>query len=110
MLQGFNIKKAQGPDQISPRILEELGEEISSPLTDIYTKSIHTGLVPEDWRRAIITPIFKKGDTASATNFRPVSLTSVCSKLLEHIVVKHIISHLEVLDILSDNQDGFRAR
>ena len=57
-----------------------------------------------------MTPIFKKGDRSEASNYRPVSLTSVCSKLCEHIVAKAIMSHLEVNNILSDFQHGFRAK
>ena len=110
LLKNLNVSKAQGPDKLSPRIHKELAEELGKPLMYIFDKSITTGTVPADWRNANINPIFKKGDTATAGNYRPVSLTSVCSKLLEHIKVKHIIKHLELYDILTDCQHGFRSR
>ena len=69
-----------------------------------------TGIVPEDWRRANISPIFKKGEKSSAANYRPVSLTSICSKILEHILVKHMLVHFETHNILKDCQHGFRSR
>ena len=56
-----------------------------------------------------VTPIFKKGDKHVPQNYRPVSLTSVCCKLLEHIVCRHILTHLEKHKILSDLQHGFRS-
>ena len=71
-------------------------------------QSLITGEVPEDWRQANITTIYKKGDRSQAVNYRPVSLTSICCKTMEHIVYRHIIKHLENHQILSDNQHGFR--
>ena len=110
LLKGLNTDKAQGPDQLPPRILKELADVLSTPLTYIFDSSIRTGMIPEDWKRANISPIFKKGDTADPGNYRPVSLTSVCAKLLEHIIVKHIVQHLDLHNILKDCQHGFRSR
>lgn len=99
-----------GPDELSPHVLQELAIEIAPIITHVFQKSVSSGLIPEHWRTANITPIFKKGDHASPSNYRPVSLTCVCSKLLEHIIVKHIMSHLEYHNILVDSQHGFRSR
>jgi hypothetical protein len=60
-------------------------------LTKIYQQSINTGLIPEDWKHANIVPIFKKGDRSKPSNYRPVSLTPVASKILEHIIVSQIM-------------------
>jgi hypothetical protein len=54
----------------------------------IYQQSINTGQIPEDWKNANIVPIFKKADRSKPSNYRPVSLTSVASKILEHIIVR----------------------
>ena len=110
LLEGLNPHKAQGPDQLPPRVLKELASKISKPLTDIYRKSVETGCLPGNWRKANISPIFKKGKKCDASNYRPVSLTSVCSKLLEHIIVKHLLKHLNKLKILTPSQHGFRAK
>ena len=64
----------------------------------------------QDWKKALVTPIFKKGDQTNPTNYRPVSLTSICSKLLEHIIHSNVISHLNACNIISDNQYGFCKR
>ena len=68
-----------------------------------------TGYLPSDWRDANITPIFKKGDKHSAENYRPVSLTSVSCKLLEHIICKHMLNHFEKYNILTSLNQGFRS-
>ena len=71
--------------------------------------SLDNGSLPEDWRNANISPIFKKGDRHTAANYRPVSLTCVCCKMLEHIICRHIMNHLEHYKILTNLQHGFRS-
>ena len=77
-------------------------------LTIIYQASLDQGQVPDDWRSAYVTPLFKKGDKAKVSNYRPVSLTSVCCKVVEHIIHSQVINHLEANNILSDEQHGFK--
>ena len=100
---------AAGPDEIGPRLLQELEDEISGPLTMIFRASLETGDVPEDWRSANVTPIYKKGAKGDAANYRPVSLTSVSCKILESIIKDKITQHLEVNDMINPSQHGFRS-
>ena len=65
--------------------------------------------MPEDWRHANVTAIYKKGTRHDAANYRPESLTSLCCKLLEHVIVSKTVKHLERYNILNDCQHGFRA-
>jgi hypothetical protein len=65
--------------------LNEVAWEISPALTILFRKSMAEGSVPADWRRANVTPIFKKGSKSDPDNYRPVSLTSICGKLMEGI-------------------------
>ena len=102
------MTKASGPDEIPNRILQEMSTELAPPLAMIFNMSITSGQLPEDWRNANISPIFKKGNRHSPVNYRPVSLTSVCCKLLEHIVCSRIREHLDKNGILSTFQHGFR--
>ena len=74
----------------------------------IYRKSLQTSEVPEDWRKANVTPVFKKGQRFQAENYRPISLTSVCCKIMEHIVSSKIMNHGEDNNILYPLQHGFR--
>ena len=114
----FEVKKkirklrtaaASGPDEIGPRVLQELINEVAGPLTAIFRASIATGDVPDDWRRANVTPIHKKGSKSDPANYRPVSLTSVSCKVLESILKDRIMDHLENNNLLSATQHGFRG-
>ena len=108
MLRKLKPNKAAGPDMISPRVLKELAEPLSKPLTTLFQHSISSGSVPRQWKTATVSPVFKKGDRNSAANYRPVSLTAVCCKMCEHIIAKSIVEHLEHNDLLTDYQHGFR--
>ena len=108
LLKNLDPKKASGVDEISPRILKEFSQELAPLLSKIFQASLDTGNLPEDWRKANITPIHKKGDRTKPENYRPISLTSVCCKLLEHVVHSHIMNHLESYNVLSKYQHGFR--
>ncbi|CAH1259103.1 VWDE [Branchiostoma lanceolatum] len=107
-LSSLNPSKSTGPDGIPPRLLKTVAEQIAPILQTIFSQSISTGDVPEDWRTANIAPIFKKGDRTMPSNYRPVSLTSVCGKVLEHIVHSHMMKHLDTHGVLSPAQHGFR--
>ena len=74
----------------------------------MFQSSLVQGKVPNIWKDAWITPLFKKGDRDNASNYRPVSLTSICCKVLEHIICSATMSHLESNNILSNFQHGFR--
>ena len=76
--------------------------------TILFQASLHQGRIPNDWKEAHIVPVYKKGDTTNAENYRPVSLTSVTCKLLEHIVHSNVMEHLTKNDALTDVQHGFR--
>ena len=90
------------------RTFKELANELYQPLSVFFQNSLDSGTVPEQWKQAIVTPIFKKGDKHNPANYRPISLTAVCRKLLEYIVSKALLSHLEANEILIDSQHGFR--
>ena len=71
---------------------------------------LQTGKLPDDWVEANVAPVFKKGDRHSPANYRPISLTCVCAKILEHIICKQIISHFSKNIILTLVQHGFRSK
>ena len=105
----LQVNKVSGPDRIPPYILKNCAEEISPVLKVIFTKSFTTGTLPKDWLTANICPVHKKGRRDDASNYRPISLTSICSKVLEHIIYHNIMKHLNSNNILIENQHGFRA-
>ena len=71
----LDCHKSMGPDGLHPRVLRELAGVIDKPLSAIYQRSWLSGEVPEDWRLANVTPIYKKGRKDDLGNYRPVSLT-----------------------------------
>ena len=107
LLNTIDPFKATGPDSLSPKLLKELSRELSPCLTLLFKASIHQSTLPLDWKTALVMPLFKKGSKSDPSNYRPISLTSVCCKVLEHIIYSNIMSHLENLNILSDSQFGF---
>ena len=110
LLQGINTNKASGPDNIPCRILKELSNEIAPCIATFFTQTMSIGSLPHEWGQANICPIFKKGNRNEAANYRPVSLTCVLCKIMEHIVCKHIRNHLDKHNILSPLQHGFRHK
>jgi len=110
LLKGLQIHKATGPDGISTRLLKELTGELTSVFTIFYQASLGQGILPSEWRNVDVVPIFKRGAKNKPENYRPVSLTSISCKMLEHIITSSIMSHLDSHNILTDAQHGFRKR
>jgi len=71
----LNTYKSMGMEGIHPRVLRELAEELAKPLSIIYQQPWLTGEVPDNWRIANVTPIYKKGRKEDPRNYRSVSLT-----------------------------------
>ena len=107
-MQELDASKAPGPDRMPTRFLKMFYAELTPLLTYVVQASINQLSVPLDWKQVNIVPIFKKGDRTLCTNYRPVSLTCICSKILEHFVYSHIYSRLSDYNILCDEQHGFR--
>jgi hypothetical protein len=110
LLRNIKERKACGPDMLPARVLKELADEITPYITAIFRRSMELGAVPTDWKSANVTAIYKKGERYKASNYRPVSLTSICCKTMEHILVSSILNHLDGHGVLNDCQHGFRAR
>ncbi|KFW78873.1 hypothetical protein N305_03995, partial [Manacus vitellinus] len=87
LLSHLDPHKSMGPEGIHPRVMRELAEELTKPLSIIYQQSWLTGEVPDDWKLANVTPIHKKGQKEDPGNYRPVSLTSVPGKVMEQIIL-----------------------
>ena len=109
-LQQLNVNKASGPDEIPVRILKDYADDLAPILNHIFTQSYKNGILPRDWLSARVVGIYKKGQKSDPANYRPVSLTCICCKIMEHIVLGHIAKHLAANDIVIDNQHGFRER
>ena len=102
--------KAPRPDELPNLILKNAASEISLFLIIIFDQSLHTGNQMTRWVEANVAPVFKKGDRHSPANYRPISLTCVYAKLLEHIICKQIMSHFSKNKILTPVQHCFRSK
>ena len=94
MLKKLNISQSPGHDEIGARLLMELAENICHPLRKIFEMSIKTSSIPDKWKDAKISAIYKKGNKKLACNYRPISLTSIVCKCMEKIIRNHIISYV----------------
>jgi hypothetical protein len=110
LLQNLKVDKAAGPDMIKPIILKELRYEILDIVSLIFQKSLNTGQLPSEWTKANVAPLFTKGDTSDPANYRPISLTCVLCKLLEHIIASSLCTHFSKHNILYELQHGFREK
>ena len=106
-LSKLNTTKAIGPDEIHPFILATFCEHLCKPLCLIYNQSLQSGQLPQDWKLANVTPVFKNGQRNLPNNYRPISLTSHACKVLESIIRDHIIAFLSDKNIFSTQQHGF---
>ncbi len=108
LLKSLNPNKAAGPDNISPRVLKHLATDISPILTIIFRRSYSTGEVPSVWKSANVCPVYKKGKKYDPINYRPISLTCISCKLMEHIITSNIMTHASSQNIMYPLQHGFR--
>ena len=103
----LNVNKSCGPDEISPLLLIQLVDYVADPLTLLMNVSLSQGVLPQDWKKAFVSPIYKKGARNRAENYRPISLTSIAGKLMEKLVKDAVLCHLVENNLLSKRQFGF---
>ena len=105
----LKTNKASGPDNISVNIMKEC-LSLDKPLKVIFNQSLQTGQVPQEWKDANITPLFKKGNRASPNNYRPVSLTSKVVKIMERLFYDQILDLTKRNGTISCDQHGFQEQ
>lgn len=110
IIDNLNTKKGSGYDGITNFLLKNVINEIISPLTYILNLSLTSGTVPNKMKIARVVPVFKKGKKDTLNNYRPISLLTSISKVLERLVYKRLIKFLTKYNILSNSQFGFRQK
>ena len=106
-LMNLQNNKSAGLDGWPISIIKSVSEFVSVPLSIIFNKSYSSGILPTDWKCGNVMPIHKKGPRKLASNYRPVGLMSIFSKMMESIVKDHILSHLFTYSLISPYQFGF---
>lgn len=109
LLQKVKLTSAPGPDNISNYILKNCAASVAPYLVVLFQKSLESGELPHDWKSANVVPIHKSGDRSKTCNYRPISLTSVSCKILEHVIYTQLISHLQNNNFFCPTQHGFRS-
>jgi hypothetical protein len=107
-INNLSETKSAGHDDISVKMIKIISEEIIKPLTYIYNLSFETGKIPNFLKIALVTPIFKAKENNLFENYRPISVLTCFSKLLEKLMHKRLINYVEKHRILSEHQFGFR--
>ena len=107
LIEKLNPDKSLGPDNIHARMLIELKDQLAEPLAFIFNETLRRGKVPRDWKRANVSPIFKKGSRNLPENYRPISLTSIVCKMMETLIRDRLMQHLKEEKLLSPKQHGF---
>jgi hypothetical protein len=100
---------SSGPDGVHPMLLKSCCSELAHPLSVIFNKSLLSGSIPLLWSKSLVVPLFKAGSRFDPSNYRPVSLTSVCCKTMERVIAARLVAHLEENCLLSPDQFGFRS-
>jgi len=85
-LKALVINKSPGPESVENIYLKMAADIISTPLTYLLNLSIDTGVIPEIWKSAFVTPLFKGGDPKIVNNYRPISKLCILSKILESLI------------------------
>ena len=93
VLSSLDPSTSPGPDNISPCVLKHCALALTPPLHSLFVRSLQTCQLPSQWKVHLIVPIFKLGDRSDVTNYRPVSLLCVASKVLEKLIYLKIIDH-----------------
>ncbi len=109
-LNDLKSNKSCGYDGVNSKIIKLLAKQISRPLTHIFNLSFTTGIIPEDLKIALITPIFKGNNENRFENYRPISILSCFAKLLERLMGERLTRFINKNNILSKHQYGFRKK
>jgi ribonuclease P/MRP protein subunit RPP40 len=107
-IKALKENKAPGVDGLNSTFIKGCMGGVVRPLVLVFNKSLTTGQVPQDWKDANVSALFKKGSRKEPGNYRPVSLTSQICKLLEKVIKEAMVSYLEGNGLIGNSQHGFR--
>jgi hypothetical protein len=107
IIKKFQPKQSCDIHGVSTKMIKFIGQEISIPLAHIFNLSLTSGNFPSQLKQCCVIPIFKSGDQLECDNYRPISLLSSISKVLEKVVAEKLVHHLLSNDLLYKHQYGF---
>ena len=108
ILKNLKIEKATGKDQIPNRVLKACSAELASPLCRLFTLCFDNTCFPSQWKHASVIPLHKRSSKSDPTMYRPISLLSNISKIMEAVIAKSMKKFFLRHDLISNRQFGFR--
>ena len=105
----LNESSAPGPDNVPAVLMKKCAISLLTLLKLMWQSSFESGIVPKFYKFSYVAPLYKKGDRACPSNYRPISLTSHIIIIYERLLRKKIVQFLESNNILYHNQHGFRS-
>ncbi|KAL5251988.1 hypothetical protein ACHWQZ_G014955 [Mnemiopsis leidyi] len=108
-IEDLKADAAAGPDGIPAQLLKSCKKALARPIHLLWSKSFESGTVPSFYKNSFVCPLYKKGSHATASNYRPVSLTSHIIKIFERFIRKQMVHYLESNNLLCGQQHGFRS-
>lgn len=109
LIDSLKLTSSCGADGINAKMLKNTQPIVSVILCHIFQQSLSSGVVPEDWKVGKIVPVPKKGPPSQPSSYRPISLTSICSKLMEHVIYSNTVKFLNRHNFFHHSQHGFRS-
>ena len=103
----LKVKSKGGPDGVPPIFIKKCSSQLSTPLAYLFSQCMEYTYMPPDWLRAYITPVFKKGDSTSPLNYRPIALTCSLCKIMESVIKDQLLNYLLRKDLISKHQQWF---
>jgi hypothetical protein len=110
IINRLNNTSSPGPDGFPPVMFKNLVHQLADPMVILYSLIFHSGQIPDEWKRAIVKPIFKKGSSSDPNNYRPISLTSIFCKIFESCIKLQLLSYLKTNSFISVHQHGFLSK
>ena len=109
LFKAIDENKSVGLDNIPNKLLKMAADVVVPSLTEIFSQSINTGIFPNDWKEARMSPLFKNGVKSDPNNYRPISIIPAVSKIFEKIIFDQLYAYLNDNNLLSQCQSGFRS-
>jgi hypothetical protein len=110
VLEKLPSKCSLSPDGFTAFFLKNIASEAAVPLSFLFELSMKTGEIPLIWKKGIIRPFHKKGPASTISNYRPISLTCICSKVMESVIANNMLTYLRANNLISKSQFGFLSK
>ena len=101
--------QSSGPDGLVPLLFKNLSQSLAGPLSLLFSAFMSVGRIPGEWKKAIITPVYKNGDSSDVSNYRPIALTNVICKIMERVICADLLAYLRHYGVINKHQHGFLA-